>query len=132
MPIPTDQAKPHLVLALLHVLRGRSYQEIRQRMYDNAPGTPWWTACKTELDIRNGERLANGVVDGARIADKMRVSAESLVNSTEKVAHSTDELAELLRGARHSARRMEIATYVVVAVVVLQVFYLLFQMLGKR
>src|SRR3954467_5082439 len=45
------------VTALLQLLRGRSYEEIRARMYDNSLGTPWWSACKTELDIRNSERL---------------------------------------------------------------------------
>src|SRR5277367_244635 len=34
---------------LIQLLRGRSYAEIRQRMYDSAPGSPWWAACKAEL-----------------------------------------------------------------------------------
>jgi len=42
------------VHALVQLLRSRSYEEIRQRMYDNPPGSPWWSACKIELDIRNG------------------------------------------------------------------------------
>lgn len=46
------------VHALVQLLRSRSYEEIRQRMYDNPPGSPWWSACKIELDIRNGEQIA--------------------------------------------------------------------------
>ena len=46
------------VHALVQLLRTRSYEEIRQRMYDNPPGSPWWSACKIELDIRNGEQIA--------------------------------------------------------------------------
>jgi hypothetical protein len=132
MPTFPDQSKSHLVQALIHVLRGRSYQEIRQRMYDNAPGTPWWTACKTELDIRNGERLATAAVDSARLADKMKVCAENLVTSTDKLVQSTNELVELLKGARESARRMEIATYVIIGVAILQVFYIIFQTAAKH
>lgn len=29
------------VHALVQLLRTRSYEEIRQRMYDNPPGSPW-------------------------------------------------------------------------------------------
>ena len=132
MPTFPDQSKSHLIQALIHVLRGRSYQEIRQRMYDNAPGTPWWTACKTELDIRNGERLATAAVDSALLADKMKVCAENLVTSTDKLVQSTNELVELLKGARESARRMEISTYVIIGVAILQVFYILFQMAARH
>ena len=50
------------VQALVQLLRSRSYEEIRQRMYDSAPGSNWWLACRTELDIRNGEQTATALV----------------------------------------------------------------------
>ena len=61
------------VQALVQLLKNRSYDEIRQRMYDNPPGSPWWSACKTELDVRNSERMATALVDTSRVLDKMRV-----------------------------------------------------------
>jgi len=45
------------VSALVDLLRNRSYAEIRQRMYDSAPGSPWWAACRAELDLRNGQQF---------------------------------------------------------------------------
>lgn len=42
MPIPTVERRENdTVQALVNLLRTRSYEEIRQRMYDNPPGTVW-------------------------------------------------------------------------------------------
>ena len=118
--------------ALVQLLRGRSYEEIRARMYDNSLGTAWWSACKTELDIRNGERMATAIADTSHILDKMRNSTEHLDGLTDKLVQATTEMADLLRGTKQSARRMEIATYIIVAVTILQLFYAVFHVFGKR
>jgi hypothetical protein len=110
--------------ALVQLLKGRSYEEIRQRMYDNPPGSPWWSACKAELDVRNA--------DTARVLDKMRVSAEHLDSSTDKLLESTSKISDVLKGAKELGRKMEIAAYVMVAVTILQLFYMAFQVFGKR
>jgi len=120
------------VQALVQLLRRRSYEEIRQRMYDNPPGSPWWSACKTELDIRNGERTASALMETSRVLDKMRISTTHLDGSTDKLLQGSNDLAELLKGARESGRRVEIATYVIVAVTILQLFYVTFQVFGRR
>ena|ERR1700758_5854157 len=120
------------VQALVQLLKTRSYDEIRQRMYDNPPGSPWWSACKTELDVRNAERTSVALVDTARVLDKMRVSAEHLDSSTDKLLESTNEISDVLKGARELGRKMEIAAYVMVAVTILQLFYVVFQVFGKR
>ena len=118
--------------ALVRLLRGRSSEEIRERMYDNPPGTVWWSACKTELDVRNSQRMATAAVDTSRVLDKMRSSTEHLDHLTEQVLHATQGLAELVKSTRESTRRMEIATYAIVGVAIMQVFYMAFQILGKR
>ena len=120
------------IQALVKLLRTRSSEEIRQRMYDNPPGSPWWSACKTELDIRNGERMATAIADTSHILDKMRNSTEHLDGLTDKLVQATTEMADLLRGTKQSARRMEIATYVIVGVTILQLFYAVFHVFGKR
>ena len=129
----TDNIKAADTLqALVQLLKGRSYEEIRQRIYDNPPGSPWWSACKTELDIRNAERTCAAVVDTARVLDKMRVSAEHLDCSTDKLVESTNKISDVLQGAKELGRKMEIAVYVMVAVTILQLFYMAFQVFGKR
>jgi len=120
------------VQALVQLLRGRSYEEIRQRMYDNPPGSPWWAACKTELDIRNSERTATALTDTARVSDKMRLSVDHLERLTETLLEITNDMVDVVRGVRESGRRMELATYVMVAATIAQLFYIAFQVLGKR
>ena len=118
--------------ALVRLLKGRSYEEIRQRMYDNPPGSPWWSACKAELDVRNAERMSTALVDTARVLDKMKVSAEHLDSSTDKLLDSTTKISDMLQHAKELGRKMEIAAYVMVAVTILQLFYAAFQVFGKR
>jgi hypothetical protein len=118
--------------ALVQLLKGRSYEEIRQRMYDNPPGSPWWSACKAELDVRNAERMSTALVDTARVLDKMKLSAEHLDSSTDKLLDSTTKISDILQHAKELGRKMEIAAYVMVAVTILQLFYAAFQVFGKR
>ena len=120
------------VQALVQLLRTRSSEEIRQRMYDNPPGSPWWTACKTELDVRNGERSATALVDTSRVLEKMRQSTEHLDKLTENLLQSTSDLADLFKGARESGRRLELAVYVILGVTLMQLFYVVFLLAGKR
>jgi hypothetical protein len=118
--------------ALVQLLRSRSYEEIRQRMYDNPPGSPWWAACKTELDIRNGERMSIASRDMTRLSVKLANSTEHLEKLTETLVDSVTDLTELIRGARESGRRVELLSYVIVGVTVVQMFYVAFQVFGKK
>ncbi len=118
--------------ALVDLLRRRSYEEIRQRMYDNPPGTAWWTACKTELDIRNNERLANSILENSRVSTKIQGSAQHIEQLAETLVQVTTDVAEVIRGVKEQSRRLEIATYVIIGVVTVQLFYLAFLVLGKR
>ena len=128
----TETPALNTVHALVQLLKGRSYDEVRQRMYDNPPGSPWWTACKTELDIRNSERTATSAMDTSRVLDKIRVSTEQLNVSTGKFLQATEEITELLKGTKEFGRRIEIATYVIIAVSVMQLFYVTFNVLHVK
>jgi len=118
--------------ALVDLLRRRSYEEIRQRMYDNPPGTPWWAACKTELDIRNNERLANSILENSRVSAKIQGAAQHIEQLTETLVQVTTDVADVVRGVKEQSRRLEIATYVIIGVVVVQLFYLAFLVMGKH
>lgn len=118
--------------ALVNLLRRRSYEEIRQRMYDNPPGTAWWAACKTELDIRNNERLASSVLESSRVAAKIQGSAQHIEQLTETLVQVTSDVADVVRGVKESSRRLEIATYVIIGVVTVQLFYLAYLVLGRH
>jgi hypothetical protein len=120
------------VQALVQLLRGRPYDEIRQRMYDNPPGSPWWTACKTELEIRNAERTASSSTDTSRVLDKMKVCTEQLNVSTDKFHLATQEMSTLLKSTNDSFRRMEIATYIIIANTIVQLFYVSFYFFAHR
>src|SRR5579862_1333080 len=85
------------VQALVQLLRGRSYEEIRQRMYDNPPGSAWWTACKTELDIRNSEQMAAALSATSRVLERLRVSTEHFEQLADTLYHTTNEISEQLK-----------------------------------
>jgi hypothetical protein len=131
--VPTADAKTvSTVQALVQLLRGRPYDEIRQRMYDNPPGSTWWTACKTELDIRNAERAATSSMETSRVLDKMKVCTEQLTASTERFVQTAEEVTTLLKDTRESGRRMEIATYIIIANTIVQLFCLTYYFFGHR
>lgn len=118
--------------ALVQLLRTRSYEEIRQRMYDNPPGSPWWSACKTELDVRNGEQMAAALSATSRVLEKLRASTQHFEQLSETLSQTTNDMAALLKGTMEAGRRLEIAVYVVIGVTVVQLFYVAFEVLKKR
>jgi hypothetical protein len=118
--------------ALVQLLRNRSYEEIRQRMYDSAPGTPWWSACKTELDIRNGEQMATALVTTSRVLEKVRASTEHFEQLADTLSQVTKEVSDLLRDTKEAGRRLEIAVYVLIGVTIAQFFNVVFQVFGKK
>jgi hypothetical protein len=133
MATPTlDPKTSDTIQALVQLLRSRSSEEIRQRMYDNPPGSPWWAACKTELDLRNSERAANALVDTSRVLDKMLTATDHLDELTDKLVQSTSDMAEIVKRVRESGRRMEVATYVIVGLTIVQLFYIAFQFSVKH
>src|SRR5258707_384185 len=133
MASPTlDSKTSDTVQALIQLLRSRSSEEIRQRMYDNPPGSPWWAACKTELDLRNSERSATALVDTSRVLDKLRSATDHLDELTGRLLQSTTDMVDIVKSVRESGRRMEIATYVIVGLTIVQLFYIAFQFSAKH
>jgi hypothetical protein len=101
-----DEAKPaDNVPALVELLRNRSYAEIRQRMYDSAPGSPWWTACRTELDLRNGQQAAEASLAMSRASEKMLASVQHFEQLADTLREATNDVADLLRGTKEAGRR---------------------------
>jgi CHASE3 domain sensor protein len=118
--------------ALIQVLRSRSYEEIRQRMYDSPPGSEWWTACKTELDIRNSEQMAAALLATSRVLERMKVSTDKLEKLAETLSRETSEVADQLSHSQQAGRRLEIAIYATIGVSIMQFFFLVFAVFGKR
>jgi hypothetical protein len=118
--------------ALAQLLRTRSYEEIRQRMYDDAPGSPWWSACKAELDLRNGQQVADASVGMSRVVEKMRGSVQHFEQLADTLCHTTNDIAALLRATQEAGRRLEIAVYVAIGVTIVQFFNLVFEVFRKR
>ena len=120
------------VHALVKLLRTRSYEEIRQRMYDNPPGSAWWVACKTELDIRNGEQMAAALSATARVLEKLKGSTQHFEQLAETLHESTKEVGAMLAGTKEAGRRLEVAVYVTIGITLVQLFNLIFMVFGKR
>src|SRR5271167_2758935 len=120
------------VHALVQLLRTRSYEEIRQRMYDNPPGSPWWSACKIELDIRNGEQIAAALSATSRVLEKLQGSTKHFEQLAETLHESTKEVMDMLAGTKEAGRRLEIAVYVTIGITLVQLFNLIFEVFRKR
>ena len=120
------------VAALVELLRNRSYAEIRQRMYDSPPGSPWWAACRAELDLRNGQQFGEASLAMSRTADKMRASLEHFEQLADTLHECTKDVGELLRGTQAAGRRLEIAVYVTIGITLVQLFNLIFEIFRRR
>jgi len=120
------------VHALVKLLRSRSYEEIRQRMYDNPPGSAWWVACKTELDIRNGEQMAAALSATSHVLEKLRGSTKHFEQLAETLHESTKEVMDMLAGTKEAGRRLEIAVYVTIGITLVQLFNLVFEVFRRR
>jgi hypothetical protein len=123
---------PDKLSVLVELLRSRSYAEIRQRMYDSTPGSPWWTACRVELELRNGQQLGEASLAMSRNSDKMRASTQHFEQLADTLHQATQDIANLLRGTQEAGRRLEIAVYVVIGVSLAQFFNLVFEIFRKR
>lgn len=133
MPVPTVEPKEaQTVQALVQLLRSRSYEEIRQRMYDNPPGSPWWVACKTELDVRNGEQMATALSAMSRVLERLRASTEHFEQLADTLYHTTTEISAELKTTKDSARRLEVAVYVAIGITLVQLFNLVFEVFRRR
>ena len=120
------------VAALGEVLRNRSYAEIRQRMYDSPPGSPWWSACRAELDLRNGQQFGEAALAMSRTSEKMRASLQHFEQLADTLQQSTKDVADLLRGTQEAGRRLEIAVYVTIGITLVQFFNLIFEIFRKH
>jgi hypothetical protein len=118
--------------ALVQLLRSRSYDEIRQRMYDSSPGSNWWLACKTEIDIRNSEQMAAALVAISRVHERLRASTEHFEELSNTLHQATGEVRDLLRGTLECGRRLEIAVYAAIGITLVQLFNLVFEVFNKR
>jgi hypothetical protein len=120
------------VPALVQLLRNRSYAEIRQRMYDSAPGSPWFAACHAELELRNGQQVAEASLAMSRVSEKMKSSVQHFEQLADTLQESTADIADLLRGTQEAARRLEIAVYVIIGITLVQFFNLVFEVFRKH
>ena len=123
---------PQQVPALVQLLKSRSYAEIRERMYDREPGSPWWTACRAELDLRNGQQFGEAALAMSRTSEKMRASLQHFEQLADTLHEATKDIADLLRGIQDAGRRLEIAIYVTIGITLVQFFNLLFEVFRKR
>jgi len=131
-PLSEQVKEADTVQALVQLLRARSYEEIRQRMYDSPPGSTWWVACKTELDIRNGEQMAAALSATSRVLERLRASTEHFEQLADTLLHTTGEVRDLLQGTLESGRRLEIAVYAAIGITLVQLFNLVFEIFRKR
>jgi hypothetical protein len=95
-------------------LRELGYEDLRKRMYEGAPQSEWWVAVKTELDIRNAEKLAEQVV-------AMSEHTSHLQESVNRLLAATDDVAKITKRTEKAGKRLELATYAILVATLAQV-----------
>jgi len=131
-PVADEIKEPDTVQALVQLLRGRSYEEIRQRMYDSPPGSNWWQACKTELDIRNGEQMASALSATSRVLERLQASTEHFEQLADTLYQTTADIRDIVKSSQESSRRLEIAVYAAIGITLVQLFNLTFEIFRKH
>ncbi|HXY02026.1 MAG TPA: hypothetical protein VEI49_00535 [Terriglobales bacterium] len=131
-PVADEIREPDTVQALVQLLRGRSYEEIRQRMYDSPPGSNWWLACKTELDIRNGEQMAASLSATSRVLERLQASTEHFEQLADTLYQTTSDIRDIVKSGQESSRRLEIAVYAAIGITLVQLFNLTFEIFRKH
>jgi hypothetical protein len=131
-PVTDEIKEPDTVQALVQLLRGRSYEEIRQRMYDSPPASNWWLACKTELDIRNGEQMASALSATSRVLERLRASTEHFEQLADTLYQTTTDIRDIVKSSQESSRRLEIAVYAAIGITLVQLFNLTFEIFRKH
>jgi len=131
-PVADEIKEPDTVQALVQLLRGRSYEEIRQRMYDSPPGSNWWQACKTELDIRNGEQMASALTATSRVLERLQASTEHFEQLADTLYQTTADIRDIVKSSQESSRRLEIAVYAAIGITLVQLFNLTFEIFRKH
>jgi GTP:adenosylcobinamide-phosphate guanylyltransferase len=66
------------------------------------------------------------------VLDKLRSATDHLDELIGKLVQATTDMAEVVKSVRESGRRMEIATYVIVGLTIVQLFYIAFQFSAKH
>jgi len=96
-------------------------------MYDNPPGSAWWAACKTELDLRNSERAATALVDTSRVLDKTSQRHDHLDELTGRLLQSTTDMAEVVKSVREIGPQNGNSDLCDRRLTIVQLFYIAFQ-----
>src|ERR1700687_5810151 len=75
-------------------LRTIEYDALRQRMYEGAAGSEWWSAVKTELDIRNAEKMAGHLHTMSGVLEQTQSHIHHLDGSINRLLEATADMAE--------------------------------------
>ena len=104
----------------------------RDRPQNIGQKLPIYAACRAELELRNGQQVAEASLAMSRVSEKMRSSVQHFEQLADTLQESTNGIADLLRGTQEAARRLEIAVYVIIGVTLVQFFNLLFEVFRKH
>jgi len=95
-------------------LRMLQYEELRERMYEGEAGSQWWQAVKTELDIRNAERMAENLKSTSDHTQRLEESINQLLTVTGDMMQAT-------KRTEKAGKRLEMATYAILLATLVQV-----------
>ncbi len=92
-------------------LRTMPLDELQAAIYQGAPGSDWWEACLTEINIRNANRMATSLIDMSRVMDQVKNYTSALDTSARQMVGATTETVAVSKSIEKSSKKIEYATY---------------------
>src|SRR5260370_42401590 len=96
-------------------LRKMELEELKTSMYDAQPGSEWFEACRTEVNIRNANRMTAAVVDMSEVIKEMKNYTSALDTSARQTVEATRETELGSKSIEKSSKRIEYATFAILA-----------------
>ena len=78
------------------------------------------------------ERYVNDNTAQAKLLKSIQEAAGRAAELTGQLLQASTDMAQVVKSVRESGRRMEIATYVIVGLTIVQLFYIAFQFSAKH
>jgi len=94
-------------------LRKMDLEQLKTSMYDAEPGSPWFEACLTEVNIRNANQMTATVVDMSQAMKEMKAYTAALDTSSRQTVEAMRETVSVSKSIEKSSKRIELATYAI-------------------
>jgi hypothetical protein len=85
-------------------LRKMDLEQLKTSMYDAEPGSPWFEACLTEVNIRNANQMTATLVDMSQAMKEMKTYTAALDTSSRQTVEAMTETVHVSKSIKKSSK----------------------------